>query len=252
VEVFAGQAARPVVIADPSDTWGHNVYSFDQEIGAFTPTSVRLVEQGPVKAALRVRSSYGASFLTQDFILYKGARQVEVQVTIDWREQHKLLKLRFPLNLTMMRATYEIPYGHIERFANGQEEPGQTWVDVSGISRENGERYGLSLLNDGKYSFDVRIRDIGMTVLRSPIYVHHMPVEPDPEQTYTYMDQGVQRFTYVLLPHPGSWEQAGTVQRAAELNQRPVVLAGTVHPEGKLPPRLRSCASSRRISSSVP
>jgi alpha-mannosidase len=85
------------------------------------------------------------------------------------------------------------------------------------------------LLNDGKYSFDVNIRDMGLTVLRSPIYAHHMPLVPDPEQIYTYMDQGVQKFRYTLLPHAGSWDEARHGAQRAELNQRPVV-AGDHHP----------------------
>ena len=134
-----------------------------------------------------------------------------------------------------MKATAEVPYGHIERFANGEEEPGQSWVDLSGFARDLGSSYGLSIINDGKYSFDVDVRDIGLTVLRSPIYAHHMPFEPEPDREYTFVDQGVQHFHYVLLPHLGSWEEAGTVQRSAELNQRPVCLLGTYHPDGCLP-----------------
>jgi alpha-mannosidase len=235
VEVFAGPAAAPVVLEDPSDTWAHNVFQFNREAGRFTARSVRLVACGPVKAVIRVASEYGASRLIQDFTMYPDLETIEVQVTLDWREQFKALKLRFPLNLSHMRATYEIPYGHKERFASGEEEPGQSWVDLSGMSRDSGAPYGFSLLNDGKYSFDVNIRDIGLTVLRSPIYAHHIPAEPDPEGHYAFIDQGLQRFGYALLPHSGSWEEAGTVRRAAELNLRPIPLAASYHPEGTLP-----------------
>lgn len=234
VEVFAGPAARAVVIDDPSDTWSHNVFRFQDEIGQFTATSVRLVESGPVLATVRVKSAFGASTLTQDFTLYDDLPQIDVRVTVDWREKHKMLKLRFTVNQIFMRAVYEIPYGHIEREATGDEEPGQSWLDVSGTVRETGETYGLSLLNDGKYSFDVNVRDIGLTVLRSPVYAHHIPTQPQPDRDYSYIDQGMQTFTYSLLPHAGSWEMAGTVRRAAELNQRPIALLGTYH-DGSLP-----------------
>jgi len=236
VEVFAGPAARAVVIDDPSDTWSHDVFRFQNEIGGFTATSVRLVESGPVLAIVRVTSAFGDSTLVQDFTLYDDLPQIDVQVTVDWREQHKLLKLRFPVNQIFIRAVYEIPYGHIERETTGDEEPGQSWLDLSGTVRETGEKYGLSLLNDGKYSFDVNVRDIGLTALRSPIYAHHIPAQPQPDRDYRYIDQGMQTFTYSLLPHAGSWETAGTARRAAELNQRPIVLLGTFH-DGPLPQR---------------
>jgi alpha-mannosidase len=145
--------------------------------------------------------------------------------------------LRFPVNLNFMRATYETPYGHIQRFANGEEEPGQSWIDLSGVSRDTGDLYGLSILNDGKYSFDVNVRDIGLTVLRSPVYANHLPVIPQADGHYAFLDQGIQHFTYSLLPHSGSWEEAGTVRRAAELNRPPLALITTYHPHGTLPQR---------------
>mgnify|MGYP000281851555 CR=1 FL=1 len=110
--------------------------------------------------------------------------------------------------------TYEIPYGHIQRENTGDEEPGQSWLDLSGTVRATGATYGLSLLNNGKTSYDVNVRDIGLTVLRSPIYAHHLPVQPEAGQSYRAIDQGEQRFTYSLLPHTGGWETAGTVRQA--------------------------------------
>jgi alpha-mannosidase len=57
------------------------------------------------------------------------------------------------------------------------------------------------------------------------------------------MDQGIQQFHYTLLPHAGSWENAGTVHRAAELNQQPITMFATFHPDGNLPP----CDSFLRV-----
>ena len=235
VEIFSDQAALPVVLDDPADTWGHNVFKWDKVVGAFQAESVRLVEHGPVKSVVRVASCYKSCRLIQDFTMYPDREQIDVSVLVDWQEQLKMLKLRFPVNVKFMKVTHEIPYGHMERFANGEEETTQSWVDVSGISRDREIPYGFSLLNDGKYSLDVNIRDIGLTVLRSPAYAHHIPAVPGPDGNHAYIDRGIQRFHYTLLPHAGSWETAGTVRRAAELNQPPVPLFATFHPEGTLP-----------------
>ena len=234
LEIFAGIAARAVVLKDESDTWSHNVFAFDQGVGEFRATRFKIIENGPVKTVLRVFSRYNNSGLTQDFTMYPGSRQIDVKATVNWQEHHKVLKLRFPVNVHFMRATHEIPYGHIERFASSEEEPAQSWIDLSGSSRDTGALYGFSLLNDSKYSFDVRVRDIGMTVLRSPIYAHHDPVVPDPDGHYSFIDQGIHTFRYSLLPHLGDWHQAKTLQRAAELNQAPVALISTFH-QGTLP-----------------
>jgi alpha-mannosidase len=234
-DAFSGEAARPVVIDDPSDTWSHDVLQFDREIGGFEAARVKLVESGAVKATIRAISTYGASILVQEFTLYRGLERIDVNVEVDWHEKQKMLKLRFPVNVEAAQVVNEIPYGHIQRKANGDEEPMQSWIDVVGVSLQDGKPSGLSLINDCKYSFDARGADLGLTVLRSPIYAHHEPAKPQPEEFYSYIDQGIQRFTYSLLPHSGSWAEAGTVQHAAALNQPLLTLAATFHPRGFLP-----------------
>jgi alpha-mannosidase len=235
IEVFSGAAAKPVVINDLSDTWSHDIFKFDQVIGAFKATQLKLIEHGPVKSVIQVTSTYEKSTLTQDFIMYPGVDRIDVNVTVNWQEQFKMLKLRFPVNTYFMKVTNEVAYGHIEQFANGEEVPFQSWVDLSGMARGRDLAYGFSLLNDGKYSMDVNVNDIGLTVLRSPPYAHHIPATVNPDELHSFIDQGIQRFSYSMLPHIGSWEKAGTVKCAAELNQRPITLMATFHPDGKLP-----------------
>ncbi len=226
---LAARGPHAVVVEDRSDTWGHMVRVFDDVAGAFECTSVRLVEHGPVRATLRVESRFGSSSLVEEIVLGAGARFVEVRATLDWREQLRLLKLRFPTAVETDRATFEVPYGQLERPAVGSEEPAQAWVDVSD------GRVGLSVLNDSKYGHDVRSGDIGITVARSPVYAWHDPrVLDDPEGRYEYLDQGRQDFTYRLLPHAGDWRAAGAVRLAAELNQPPYALIESYH-SGDLP-----------------
>ena len=53
--------------------------------------------------------------------------------------------------------------GESEEPASGDEEPGQSWVDVSGDGR------GLTVINDAKHGYDVRGGDIGISAVRSPV-----------------------------------------------------------------------------------
>ncbi|MBA3364412.1 MAG: alpha-mannosidase [Actinobacteria bacterium] len=236
VDLVGGRrSGHAVVIRDLSDTWGHGVRAYDEVVSEFECTSVRLVEQGPVRAILRVESRYGASSLVEEIVLGAQSRHVEVRAVLDWRERHKLLKLRFPTAIAADRATYEVPYGHIERPADGHEEPAQAWVDVSG-SLPNGRSAGLSVLNDGKCGHDARGGDIGITVARSPVYAWHDPRLLDEDGIYEYLDQGRQELTYRLVPHTGDWRAAGIVQLAAELNQPPFALLESYH-RGPLPAR---------------
>ncbi len=96
--------------------------------------------------------------------------------------------------------------------------------------------YGLAILNDAKYGYDVLGNSAGVTVVRSPIFAHHQPFVPDADRPYAYMDQGLQSFRYSLVPHEGPWEAVGLPQRAAELNQPPVALIESFH-GGTLPLR---------------
>jgi alpha-mannosidase len=222
--------SRARVVDDTSDTWGHRILAYREEIGAFEATNVELIERGPVRAILRVDSSFGDSRLIEDFVLTASGDSVELRVILDWRERSKLLKLRFPTGLREPTATYEIPYGVIERPANGEEEPGQRWIDVSGALDGPVPVGGLAVLNDGKYAFDIHQGEPGVTAVRSPIYAHHEPTVPKPGVRYQFQDQGTQRFVLRLVPHRGGWADAGLARRAMELNQRPTVLVESIHP----------------------
>jgi alpha-mannosidase len=229
VDVVAGQSrGHAVVVADESDTWGHGVRAYDDVVGEFSCTSVRLVESGPVRSIIRIESRYGASTLSEELVLGADARFLEVRAVLDWHERHRLLKLRFPTAIVTDRATFEIPYGHIERPATGDEEPAQGWVDVSD------GRAGLSVVNDSKHGHDAVGGNIGMTVARSPVCAWHDPKELDPDGVYEYLDQGRQELTYRLVPHAGDWRIAGTVHCAVELNQPAFALLESYH-EGSLP-----------------
>jgi alpha-mannosidase len=223
VDVAAPAARHAVVVEDVSDTWGHEVTAYDHELGEFESTSVRLVENGPVRAMIRVESRFGDSRLREDYTLSAGATYVDVNVALDWHEELKLLKLRYPTNIDEARATIETPYGHLEREPNGHEDPGQSWVDVSGRDR------GLAVINDAKSGYDVRGGDIGISAVRSPVWAWHDPRELEPGGDFEYMDQGRQRFRVRLVPHAGDWREAGVVRLAAELNQPPFAMLESYH-----------------------
>jgi alpha-mannosidase len=248
VEIVEPGRSRAVVVDDTSDTWGHRRLAYQDELAVFEATTVQLVEDGPVRGLLRVTSRHGESRLTEDYILSAGARWIELRVIVDWREQGRLLKLRFATRTADPVATFEIPYGTIERPANGEEEPGQRWIDVSGpVDPGSAEPatpdtephpaavVGLAVLNDGKYSFDIDGPELGVTAVRSPIFAHHEPAEPSPGVRYQYQDQGVQRFTLGLVPHRGGWADAGLTRLALEMNQRQTVLIESFH-DGDLGP----------------
>ncbi|MBN1583756.1 MAG: alpha-mannosidase [Anaerolineae bacterium] len=221
VELLRQDGGVPLVIDDPSDTWSHDVVSFDNVIGRFQASGqIARIENGPVRQTMRVVSRWGCSTITTDYILYHDDRQVYLDMTVDWQEQLKMLKLAFPLNLDNPQSTSSIPYGHIQRKDDGGEEPCQDWVDVSG-SIDNAS-YGLSLLNDSKYGYDVLNGELRMSLLRSPVFAFHRPRQIEPGVTYHYTDQGEQHVRLALLPHAGDWIQGDVARRALALNAPPL------------------------------
>jgi alpha-mannosidase len=232
-----------VVIEDRSDTWGHRVRSYAEVAGTFAPVSMRVVERGPVRDAVRVESRYGASTLVEEFLLARGATHVEVRVSLDWHERLKLLKLRVPTLLADAVATWEVAYGQVVRDCGGDEEPTQAWVDVSG-TLPGGGRAGLALVNNGKHGGDVRGGDLGMTVCRSPVYAWHAPARLDPDGVYDYLDQGRQEFAYRIVPHAGDCPGMSLARHAAELNQPVSALLESFH-AGDLPQTASFCAVAR-------
>jgi alpha-mannosidase len=153
----------------------------------------------------------------------------------------RMLKLRTPTALRGAAGTYEVPYSTIVRPMDGAEEPGQRWVDVTGAIDGADGAFGVAVLNDSKYGFDVLDGSIGVTGVRSPIYAHHDPAVPKPGIRYQYQDIGFQRFTLAILPHAGAWEDAGVPRRAVELNVRPTTLTESPH-RGDLPPAMSFAA----------
>jgi alpha-mannosidase len=73
-----------------------------------------------------------------------------------------------------------------------------------------------------------------VTAARSPVYAWHEPAELDPDERYSFQDQGRQEFTLRLVPHGGDWRAAEVVRRAAELNQPAFPLLESYH-RGDLP-----------------
>lgn len=233
-EVFAEHAAVGVVLDDPSDTWSHGLTAYQDVCGQFSGARLEVIENGPVRLRARATAHYGGSTLRQDFILYRDQPWVEVRVRVDWHEQLKLLKLAFPAALSEPAATFEIPYGVLERPVDGTEVPGQRWVTVSG--QAGGERRGVSLISDAIYSYDVTGAQARLTVLRSPVYAHHTPKALEAGGAYEWMEQGRHEFRYLILPQAGAIDTSATQRLAEMLNMPGLSQAEGAH-AGRLPAR---------------
>ena len=199
------------------DAWDVDRSYLDQVTDLVEVDAIEVVEHHPLRAGVRVRRAFGASAITQTMRLAAGSRRLDFLTEVDWHERHRFLKVAFPVAVRSTRATFEIQHGHIERptVANTSwdqarfEVCGHRWADLS----EPG--YGVALLNDSKYGYDVSGDVIRLSLLRGPGF-------PDPEA-----DQGHHRFAYALLPHPGDLRAPDGVVAQAEWFNLPMrILAG--------------------------
>lgn len=190
------------------DAWDINLYFNDKPYPIDDIASWRVVEAGPLRGGVEMVRRYGQSTITQRILLYADVPRIDFPTSIDWHEQHTLLKAAFPVAINSPRATFDIQWGNIERPTHWNtswdwarfETPAHKWADLS-----EGD-YGVSLLNDCKYGYDVKDHTLRLTLLKSATW-------PDPEA-----DQGAHEFSYALLPHQGDWRQGETVRQAYLFN----------------------------------
>jgi alpha-mannosidase len=160
----------------------------------------------------------------QDITMYADSPRVDVKMQTDWHEKHILLKVAFPLSAHNDKATFEIPFGSVERPTTRNtpaeraefEVPALRWADISDA------KHGFSLLNDSKYGYDAKGNVLRLSLLRSPEW-------PDP-----HADEGHHEFTYSLYAHQGTWKNALTVRRGYELNYQLLAMQVDSH-DGDLP-----------------
>ncbi len=185
--------------------------------------SLELVEEGPLRAVVRLVRKFGASHIEQRVVLNADSARLDFQTRVDWHECRKLLKVAFPVEVRAMNATYEIQYGQVERPTHYNtswdmarfEVCAQRWADLS----EPG--FGVALLNDCKYGHEIHRNVMRLTLLRAPI-------SPDP-----VADRGTHEFTYALLPHGGTG--LGEVRQAAAALNSPLLVSTVRRHAGKLP-----------------
>ena len=190
------------------DAWDVDRTYLDLVTDLVAADSIEVVQRHPLRGGVRFIRSFGASTITQTMHLSAGSRRLEFHSDVEWHERHRFLKVAFPVSVRSTRATYEIQHGHLERptVANTSwdearfEVCGHRWADLS----EPG--YGVALLNESKYGYDILGHTIRLSLLRAPGF-------PDPEA-----DQGSHHFAYALVPHAGDLRDAGVIAEAEHFN----------------------------------
>ncbi|MGI9603822.1 MAG: alpha-mannosidase, partial [Acidimicrobiales bacterium] len=190
------------------DAWDIDRAAFDTAVDLADVDEIEVVAADDARATLRVVRTFGSSRIEQRLQLTRGSGRLEIASVVDWHEDHKLLKVAFPVAVDADVATHEIQFGHVERPTRPRsswdearfETCAHTWVDLSD------DGFGVALLNDCKYGHDVQGNVLRLSLLRAPTW-------PDP-----VADRGRHTFTYALYPHVGGPTDGGVIAEAHALN----------------------------------
>ncbi|MDM7936885.1 MAG: glycoside hydrolase family 38 C-terminal domain-containing protein [Cyanobium sp. CZS 48M] len=168
-----------------------------------------LAEMGPLCSRLVWRGRCGASALRLDLQLRAGCPWLELNLRVDWRQRHELLRLELPLQHQAVRWAADTSAGVIERIAatatareaSRWEVPAISWLASQAASG------GLAVLLDGPQGVSGSPEALGVSLLRGPTW-------PDPGA-----DNGPQRLRLALMPCAQGWRQAGVAAAAVRFRE---------------------------------
>ncbi|NMP37299.1 MAG: hypothetical protein GX051_04130 [Clostridiales bacterium] len=174
--------------------------------------SIKILEFGPARASLEVTRTAGKSRFRQIISLDADGDVINVFNEVDWRSTSSLLKAVFPLASSNKKATYDLGLGVIERENSNEklyEVPAQKWAD---ITHEDGS-FGVSVFSDSRAGWDKPDDNtLRLTAVHTPYYNYRW------ECSQHLLDLGLNRFSFGIMSHAGSWKSA-TQQSAAFFDQ---------------------------------
>ena len=188
-----------------------------------------IISDGPLQLRIQMEYEIGLnSKLNQHIVFHSTTPRIDFETQLEWREDRRLLKVRFDLDILAPDARHEIQFGHLRRPMHRNrpddraafEVCAHKWTDIS----EHG--YGVAILNNGKYGVTAKSDDISLTLVKCGTH-------PD-----KVSEKGKQFFTYSLLPHSGGFSAENVIYPAYVLNI-PVLSRVTKERPEEIPPVVR-------------
>lgn len=195
------------------DAWDLDIF-YQEKYCELTNEAIKVKANNQLFVDIALVARTGQSTITQTMRLYRHTRRIDFLTKVDWQERQRLLKVKFDVAIRATEATYDIQYGNVKRPTHWNtswdmakfETVGHQWADLSERS------YGVSLLNDCKYGYDIKEHTMRLSLLKGAIF-------PDPTA-----DLGQHEFVYSLLPHRGDFVTGKTIEEAWEINQPLTIL----------------------------
>ena len=198
------------------DAWDIDFFYREALIETAEMTHASSRSKGSVLQQLKFEFKIGNSSIQQLVSLNPLSKRLDFLTNVDWHENHKMLRVHFPVSVRAEQASFDIQYGYVKRNTHRNtswdkakfEVVGHKYADLS--DHDN----GVALLNDCKYGYMVHDNLLDLNLLRSP-------TNPDPDA-----DKGSHSFTYSLFPHKDSLIHSDVINEASCLNQEPILFDG--------------------------
>lgn len=192
------------------------------------PVKMQVVENGPVRVAIRVERQAEDSTFVQTIRLSAGdaGNRVEFLNAVDWKTKEAALKAVFPLTAGNPQATYNWDIGTIQRGNNDEkkfEVASHQWFDLTDASGA----YGVTVLSDCKYGSDKPDDNtLRLTLIYTPGLGGGNGGSYSDQLT---QDWGHHEFMYGLASHSGDWRKERTDWQALRLNQSLIAFRASPH-----------------------
>lgn len=199
-----------------NDAWDIDIF-YQQKMREITDlTAFEVIQCGALCLTVHMEWNYMQTVISQDMTLYSGERRIDFKTEVDFHERQQLIKAAFTVDIRSTYATYDIQYGNVRRPNHWNTSWDQARFESVGhrfadLSERN---FGVALLNDCKYGYDIKDNVMRISLLRSGLQPDHL------------QDLGRHTFTYSLLPHEGDFVKGQVVEAAHRLNNPPDVFEG--------------------------
>jgi alpha-mannosidase len=210
-EVIQDYANKFQLWEDKPNNWGAwDVNHFYRETTPEQAKLVKILNIEPTDLLIKRVQEFtiGNSTIKQIISLEANSKRINFKTTVDWQEEHKMLRVSAKPNIHTNEASFEIQYGTLKRANHQNTSWDQAKFEVcahrfADLSEPN---YGFAVLNDCKYGYYVQGNEIDLNLLRSP------------KDTDKEADLHIHEFTYSYLPHANQLINSDTFKEAHILN----------------------------------
>ncbi|MFX0018905.1 MAG: alpha-mannosidase [Promethearchaeota archaeon] len=131
---------------------------------------IKVINSGPIFTSLEISKELAINPISQKITLFKDLPLIYLEYNTNWKQSDAMLKILYSTNTKAEIVTSDGVYCAIQQKTNPKvscdkarfEKICHKYIDLSTPDR----KWGIALLNEGKYAFDVDYQDMRLTMLR--------------------------------------------------------------------------------------